>query len=65
MVLHFEYTPLKQNDAKNSFPILIHANEEEVRDGAIRVIFYRGFYADCPVVRNEMIFEKETTKSDL
>ena len=62
MVLHFEYTPLNQNDAKNSFPILIHANEEEVRDGTIRVTSYRGFSADCPVMRNEMIFEKETTK---
>ena len=41
--LRFEYTPLKQNDAKKLFPILIHGNEEEGRDEAIRVISYMNF----------------------
>ena len=57
MGLRFEYTPLKQNDAKKLFPILIHGNEEEGRDEAIRVISYKKFYTACPVVRNVMIFE--------
>ena len=39
--MRFEYTPLKQNDAKKLFPILIHGNEEEVRDKALRVISYK------------------------
>ena len=43
MGLRFEYTPLKQNDAKKLFPILIHGNEEEGRDEAIRVISYMNF----------------------
>ena len=62
VILCFEYTTLKQNDAKNLFLILIDSNEEEVRDGAIRVISYNFFYADCLVVKNVMIFEKKTTR---
>ena len=62
VILRFEYTPLKQNDAKNLFLILIDSNEEEVRDGAIRVISYNFFYADCPVLRNVLIFENKTTR---
>ena len=65
IILRCEYTHLKQNNADNSFPVLIHSNNDDLRDGAIHVIPFKEILRGLPRGSKQYNFKNETTKQDL